>query len=303
MIRTFLVVFLLFCATRASAQPAEEPPLEPLYERIADDLKAGKPLVVVAHYGMWQVRAHQPERNLNWGVYYGHATMLKRAKKDPHIAKNFEFHDWEPVLEKTPETPTEDVPLRTLVFAQTVLPNTAWNTKQVTKPFRVYLVMYAWESQTAAALAATNLMRRGQGEVLELEDKTLLDTTQAQATGYFGHNFFYDYEDFFWPGLAQIPGQLEKPMGTFSVGCNTARVPGFEPWFEDPNTYALLFSKSLMASEGYSTLALMDGLMGYLQGKELVELGDRTYQYFQKLGKPERRVGKPFVTRGFKLKP
>jgi hypothetical protein len=292
--QVFVVVFVLLCVPFvASAQG-----LDPFYARVAEDLSAGKPLVIVAHYGMWQVRADNPERNLNWGVYYGHATMMRRASRDTHIAKNYVFHDWKLIFEREG---TLD-PLRTLVFSQTVKPNKYWRAAGVTQPFTVFLVMYAHKNQEGAALAATKLMRQSLGESLTLDDGATLDTSAAQATGYFGHNFFYDYEDFRWDGLSKVSGEPSRTVGIFSVGCNTARVPGFDAWY-GPNTAVLLYSKSLMASEGYSTLALMDGVLRHLSNRELVELGDRTYKYFQKLGKPDRRVGSPFVAQDHKLNP
>lgn len=296
--RTIPLFFLLVLCIAAPALAQQKPrSLDDFYGRVAEDLRADKPLVIVAHYGMWHVRADEPERNLNWGVYYGHATMLKRARKDRHIARNFTYHDWRLVFERQQD---ED-PLRTLVFAQTIKPNAQWRAAGVEAPFKVYLVMVAHKNQEGAALAATRTFRQGRGELLTLDDGTQLDTGDAAAAGYFGHNFFYDYEDFRWSGLEDVSGAPAREVGIFAVGCKTARVPGFDAWMAE-NTTVLLFSRSLMASEGYSTLALADGILRHLDGRAFVDHADRTYQYFQKLGKPERRVGKPFVSESYRLR-
>lgn len=276
---------------------AQEQSFEPLYHRIADDIKAGKPLIVVSHYGMWAVRNDQPERNLNWGVYYGHATMMKRAKKDRHIKKLYTHHKFKSVF----ATSQDSDPMRTLVFKTTVKPNKRWRKKGVEKPFDLYVVMKAYQDQEQAAVDSTQLSRGQNSETFVTDEGVELNTKDAQVTGYFGHNFFYDYEDFSWPGLADVSGEIAKPMGLFSVGCNTARVPGFDAWFET-NAVPLLFSRSLMASEGYSTLALLDGLARHMNGVEMVKFADKTYAYFQKLGKPKRRVGKPFVSVEYRFK-
>jgi hypothetical protein len=293
--QSLFVLFLgLLMPVTASAQDDEwrsERSLASFYDRTAEDLRAGKPLVITAHYGMWHVRADQPERNLNWGVYYGHARMMKRAASDAHIRKNYRHTDWKLVFERQGR---ED-PIRTLVFTVTVTPNETWRTLGVAEPFPVYLVMHAYADQEAAALAATSNLRQDEGEAITLDDGTRLDTGAAQATGYFGHNFFYDYADFEWDGFDEVKGAPGRPKGVFAVGCKTGRVPGFDAWYGE-NVNVLLYSRTLMASEGYSTLALADGLIRHLDGAALADHANDTYRYFQKLSKPDRRVGKPFVS-------
>jgi hypothetical protein len=285
-------------ATPPAMQPLVERELDDLYARIGADLARGEPLVIHAYYGMWQVRPDEPERNLNWGGYYGHRTMMMRARKDKHIAALYAHHDWRLVYEEA--QPTD--PLRTLVFHQRVTPNEAWRAQGVREPFDVYLVMEAWQGQEQGAEAMTRHLRRSEGRVFKVEGRDApLDTSSAHAVGYFGHNFFYDYEDFRYDGLDQITGQISAPTGVFVVGCNTARVPGFDRLLT-PNAYALLYSRSLMASEGYSTLSLAEGLIQRMRSAQLVRHADKTYKYFQTLNKP-RRVGSPFVGQNYRLVP
>lgn len=287
-----LIALALLLATPAPADDWRRPmPLDPLYGRIADDLKAGKPLVFALHYGMWFTRADDPDNNLNWGMRWGHATMLRKARRDPHIKKNYRHIDWRPVLKAKAQAD----PIRTHVYRQTVRPNARWRRAGVTEPFTVYLVMQAWTSQAEAAKAMTRVLRQSRDRVLTLDDGSTLDVGQAQVTAYYGHNMFYDHPGFHWDGLDRIEGTPDRPVGVAAVGCNTGRVPGFDRLVGE-NVSVLLYSRSLMASEGYSTLALTDGVLRRMTSKELVRFGDRTYAYFQKLGKPGRRVGKPFVS-------
>ena len=192
-------------------------------------------------------------------------------------------------------------PLRTLVFHQRVRPNARWRKHGVTAPFDAYLVMEAYANREDAARAMTRNLRRAEGRELTLADGTRVDVGAAQAAGYVGHNLFYDYPGFRWDGLSSIAGTPERAKGLFAVGCNTGRVPGF-PELVDENVYALLMSRSLMAAEGYSTLAVTDALLRHATSKEAVRLGNETYRYFQTLGKP-RRVGRPFVSHGHGLYP
>lgn len=299
-----LALGLLLCATAAAADEAPDEswraprPVDGLYARIAEDLKAGRPLIVAAYYGMWFAHADQPERNLNWTGRYGHSTMLRRAGRNRHVRKLYRHTRWKLLLEER----SEQDPLRTLVFGQTVRPNRRWRRLGVTKPFEVLLVMQAYASQVDAAVRMTHNLRRDSGRTLELSDGRRIDVGRAQATGYFGHNLFYDHADFEWDGLRTVPGRPSRPKGLFVVGCNTARVPGF-PALIDRNVHALLLSRSLMASEGYSTLALVDGLLRGLGSRALVRLADDTYRYFQQLERPKRRVGKPFVSHDFRMYP
>jgi hypothetical protein len=295
-----VLVIALTCAGASAEQEADtwqrSRSLEPLYERIGADLEQGKPLIIAGYYGMWHTRSDQPDRNLHWGVYYGHKTMMMRAAKDKHITKNYRHADWKLVHR---DKQSSD-PLRVLVFHQKVSPNARWKELGVQQAFDVYLVMQAWQSQEGAALAMTKNLRQDSAREVRIDDKTTIDLAEAQAVGYFGHNFFYDYADFEWDGLDGIEGEVERPTGVFAVGCKTGTVPGFGKLLTR-NAFAVLYSRSLMATEGYSTLALADGLIRALDSTEMVGLADRTYRYFQKLAKPDRRVGRPFVSHGYRL--
>lgn len=292
---TFLIAFCI-SSVAAPAVAQEAVPLDAFYQRTAEDLRSGLPIVVVANYGMWQHRPDEPEKNLNWGVYYGHATMMKRARKDGHIRKNYRYHDYRLVFQREQKVD----PIRTLIFETEVKPNARWKEHGVTEPIRAYLVMHAWQDQQEAALAALSNIRQSSGEKVTLDNGVELHTGAAQAAGYFGHNFFYDYEGFSWDGFSAVQGAPTRPKGAFAVGCKTGRVPGFNDWIGE-NVHVLLFSRTLMASEGYSTLALMNGILSHYDGKELVQHADATYQYFQKLGDPDRRVGSPFVSHDYRL--
>lgn len=287
-----LIALALLVAAPAAASDWRHPmPLDPLYARIAADLRAGKPLIFAHFYGMWFTHADDPDHNLNWGMRWGHATMLRKARADrQHIKRHYRYRDWRPVLAHRADAD----PMRTQVYRQTVRPNARWRAAGVTRPFSVYLVMQAWSSQADAAKAMTRVLRRAEGPALTLDDGSVIDVGQAQVTAYFGHNMFYDYEGFQWDGLDRITGAPARPVGVAAVGCKTGRVPGFDR-LVDKNVNVLLYSRTLMASEGYSTLALTDGVLRHLDSRDLVRLANRTYAFFQKLGKPGRRVGKPFV--------
>ena len=284
--------------------------LDPLYTRIAQDLQAGRPLIVSAYYGMWHVRAKKPERNLNWGGRYGHAVMMKKSKKNKHVKKLYRYVNWKLVYEAQSTEMSKQNTLRTLVFTQKIRVPKAWrkyftrsnNQKKIPRTMKVFLVMYAYESQEQAALDMVVNLRQNQDQIITFDDHTKIDVGQSQITGYFGHNFFYDYEQFEWDGFQQITGSVTQAKGVFAVGCKTARVPGFHTLIT-PNVHALLFSRTLMASEGYSTLALVDGILRAYSSEQLAKFANKTYKYFQKLERPHRKVGRPFVSHRYKMYP
>jgi len=273
-------------------------PIEPVYDRIAQDLQAGRPLVIAAYYGLWFDHNQNPDRNLNWGTYYGHARMMARVTRDRHIRRLYRHRHWQRVYADSADVD----PLRTLVYHQRVKPNGRWRAAGVTTPFDAYLVMQAFASREEAAIRMTRTLRQSADHRLTLDDGVVIDVGAAQIAGYFGHNLFYDYDNFEWDGLRSIPGAPTAAKGVFAVGCKTGRVPGFNEVL-GPNVFALLYSKTLMAAEGYSTLALTDGVLRHLDGRQMVAFGNRTYAYFQRLGKPDRRVGKPFVSHEYLLFP
>ena len=99
-IALFSALVAIAAAPLASAAEPSTRTLESLYARIGEDVRAGRPLIIHAYYGMWQARADEPDRNLNWGVYYGHKTMLERARRDSHIKKLYRYRDWRLVHEQ-----------------------------------------------------------------------------------------------------------------------------------------------------------------------------------------------------------
>jgi hypothetical protein len=221
---------------------------------------------------------------------------MKRAAKDKHVRKLYRHWRWQLVHEQVGQKD----PLRTLVFHQRIKPSSGWRAAGVVEPFDAYLVMQAFSSREDAAVAVARNLRQSVDRTVTLADGTVLDVGAAQAAGYVGHNLFYDYDDFEWDGFGGVSGDVASPKGVFAVGCKTGRVPGFHELVTE-NVFVLLFSRTLMAAEGYSTLALADALVGRLSSAQMVALGNRTYAYFQKLGRPDRRVGKPFVSHGHGL--
>lgn len=263
--------------------------MDGLYERIAEDLKAGKPLIVTSYVGMWYKRDGDPERNLNWGSRDGHYTMLKRARKHGHTRESYRHHKWEQVLFEKHE---ED-PLRIAVFHHNVTPRKAWQELGVTEPFDMYLVMFAYQIREQAGLDMGRNLFAGKAQTLTLDDGTDLDLSQSQVMGYMGHNFFYDFEDFEYEPLTSLRKPLERATGLFAIGCKTGEVPGFLNLL-DKNVHVVLFTHDFMAVEGHATLSLLEGLARKFSGKQIARLANRTYRSFRRLYDPESTPGRHY---------
>ena len=277
-------------------------PIDPLYTSLAADLKAGKPLLIAGFFGLSDPHLDDPEKNPCWGTYYGNARFMKRASGDVHVKKLYEFTGWTLLQEE--ENPTD--PVRTLVFHQRINPSKAWKTAGVEEPFDAYLVMQAFESREQAATHMAVALRASRGATVELaglegaEQPMRLNLGDAQVVGYIGHNFFFDYEDFYWDGFEPIKERPSRPKGLFVISCMSGRVPGFLTLLGH-NVHVLLLSRYFISAEGYSLLSVVDGVLQHASSRGLVDLADRTYQYFHTLHHPEKKVYWPFLGQDFRL--
>jgi len=274
--------------------------LDPFYARVAEDLRAGRPLVVAAFCGLWFVHEDDPERNLNWGTREAHWRLLERATRGrAPLGKRFRLTRWIRVYSASAAAD----PVRVAVYRAEATPDRRWRALGVERPFPVYLALLAYAEREQAGVAAVRALRLEEGPKLALEDGVTLDLGRdAQAVGYLGHNFFYDYPDFAYDGLAAVRGTPPRPKGFFAIACNTGLVPGF-PQVVGPNVHVLLMTRSFMAVPGWPTLALVDGLSRAFASRELVDHADEAYRFYHHLYDPDERVGRPFVSHDHRLYP
>lgn len=273
-------------------------PLDPFYARLAEDLKAGRPLVVAGYCGLWFAHEDEPERNLNWGTREAHWRLFERIVRGGEpLGRRYRLTRWTRVH----STVSDADPVRVAVYRAEARPDRRWQALGVERPFPVYLALLAYTEREEAGVAAVRALRRDEGLRIALDDGGVLDLGRdAQAVGYLGHNFFYDHEDFGYDGLARIEGAPSRPKGFFAIGCHTARVPGF-PEVVGPNVHVLLMSRSFMAVPGWPTLALVDGVARAQSSRELVDHADAAYRFYHHRYDPDERVGRPFVSHDHRM--
>jgi hypothetical protein len=298
--RNFATVVQTHAATvwKNLDERAREPQeIDALYTRIAEDLRAGRPLLIVSYVGLISEFNDQPERNASWGSYYGNATYFKRSHRDKHTPKLFTHPRWT----QRYETEADQDPVRSLVFHHRSSPNEAWKAYGVQDDFDIYLVLLAYRESERAGLELAANLRLDDAPVLSLDDGTALDLSQAQAMGYEGHNYFYDW-GFDWDGFETAPGRVLRPKGLFSISCRTAREPG---WFElvRHNVSVLLFAADFVSAEGYTMLAVVDGLATHASSAEVAGLANDAYAYYHSLNHPEWKRHNPWVSQNSRLHP
>lgn len=264
--------------------------LDGLYERIAEDLVAGKPLVVATYCGQWDA-TKAPEDDIHWGTRFGPWRMFSRALYDEDVQKQFTHWSWEEVHW---EEKSRD-PVRTAVFRLEVEPNDHWNALGVGRTFEVYHVMLLFQDRHAAAVEAAGVLRDEETRTVLLTDGGSLEMANAQIVGYNGHNFYYDGP---FEGLHQLHATPVRAKGGFVIGCKTAE--HFHESMVDTNIHGTLFTTSFMAPEGYNLLALIDGIVQAKDGRTICEACNDAYRHFQVLG-GQTRPGPLFVNQAYRL--
>tara|TARA_Y100000034_G_C6884161_1_gene405705 strand:- start:751 stop:1761 length:1011 start_codon:yes stop_codon:yes gene_type:complete len=271
-----------------------------LYEEIAKDLRNGEPLIISTYAGLWG-SGNEPERNLHWGSFYGPFSMFDRSKKDKHIDKNYENHEWSKIFFEE----NDYDPVRIAAFEMDMEPNGFWRNMGVDEKFKVYHVMQSYEDLELAGSDLNRNFRNNEGIVINLDDGAI-KTGDARIVGYNGHNYYFDrwssiefdsegnieYTlnfDTEYPTHSDVP---KDPKGVFSIGCMTKDF--FRDDLIDEKVYGVAFTTSLMAPEGYNLLALADGILQGLNGEELAKKMNESYRYFQVLG-GQRKPGPLFV--------
>jgi len=281
--------------------------IEPLYDEIVNDFKEGKPLVIAtavaldSTHGRWingeyVAYANPLEKNLYWGGFsFGHKEMWNKRQ------------NWEKVFEQK----YEKSPVEILVYHKRFLPNERWRNKGVEDSVDVYFVpmAYRWSGMNTAvtdilaylkedpfAMANDTSRNDSNGRhpfQLSLDNGVELDLREALIWAYCGHN---PAMGFVIPDSlkSKIVGIPEKNKGVAIIGCETENT--LSNLFVSYNIYGLAFTYNRkdglegVAPEGYTTIALVDGILNMDNGLELKQRMDRTYAKWQ------NRIGEQFFS-------
>jgi hypothetical protein len=290
--RTTAVV-LAFCsiagAAPAAAQKASvaESWLSSLYDDMAPELAAGRPLVVQVHVPLCDndvLRCgrgrlgdgEDADGNLYWATSGGFRGWFGRKGSG-----------WR--LVHTARAPEEDV-IEVRVWRRKVSPGAGLRARGVRKAVPVYVVAYAWrgESIARAMSAYAADLFGGKARRIALPDGEVLAAGgAARLVAFVGHNGWMDVADFAWPRTSRKAAR----KATIAVACITEDY--LVPAVPDERRVPLLFTRSLLfagahAFEGaVSSFAAGDTLAG------IRESAVRAYAAGQ--GKPLPRVRAAFT--------
>jgi hypothetical protein len=221
---------LVLCAPRAgsAAESDEETWLAALTERVVEDLKAGRPLVVQVHAPLCDATiipcgnaklgdGDSLETNLYWSTTPGFGKWFSRRGGG-----------WKKVMERRGEETGDGALLALLVYRRTMNASAAWRKRGAPKRFEVYVVICGWRGKAIdRALAAYAREVSGLDErVIALPESTELSDEphreplraggSAQLVAFSGHNRLMDVGAYEWPAPAK------RPIGVIAVACLTA---------------------------------------------------------------------------------
>lgn len=268
-----LVGAALLLATVPDARAAD--PLQPLYRRIARDLKAGRPLTITAHVALCDNRAiwcgsrklgagGDPRHNLYWGgaaglrSWFDHRRGWKRLLLDRG--------DGRVVLE------------RAVYRFRVRRPSLRFRRLGVRRGFDVLLLGLAYHGAHIGRAMGTFVRQvaKEQGTRLLLPGAgTVAVGGLGHVVGYLGHNHLMDVPRFRWPAVTRA-----RPVGYFGLACLTAQYLARR--LNHQKISALLLSRVFMYPGAFTLEGLARGLAAGLSHRGVFRRGARLYARYQK---------------------
>jgi hypothetical protein len=245
--------------------------LDPLYQRIAADLRAKKPLTVQVHVALCDNSlitcgghglgdGDDLQRNLYWATSGGLRGWFERRGSG-----------WKRLA--VVKSPREGV-LEEVRYRRRVEPSAAWRARGVTEPFDLEVDAFAWRGR----------------EIDGALDQFIadLDAARTHLVAYVGHNGWMDRRTLSWPR----PGTT--PTGAIAIACMT-RWYLREP-LSAPARVPLLVTTDLLFAGSH---ALDGALQAVAAGAPLAEIRDSAARaYAEGEDKRFERVRRAFTNPG-----
>jgi hypothetical protein len=286
-----LVLAIWLAPMSARAEGDADAWLDGLYQRIAADLGAGRPLVVHAHVPLCSndiIRCgghglgdgDNPDTNLYWSTSGGFRGWFRRKGSGWTLVKR--------------HRPDEGAVLEEMVWRRRVTPSAAWRRRGVDRPFDVYVVAWAWRGSAiddALEAYVADLYGSKPRPVGLPDGVELAAGGAAQVVAFVGHNRWMDRPPYDWKKAEKRGGQPAAVKGTIAVACKTADyLAGDVP---AASRVPLLMTTDFLFAGAHSFEGAVRALSGGEGLKAIRSAAARAYAEGQ--GKPVGRVGYAFT--------
>ena len=258
-LRTLAPLFVLL----GGAAPARGEALFPgkdlgqLYDRIAEDLRAGQPLTVTVYVALCDndsqgivkvknrriCRGDDPDHNLYWATAGGLSATLDRDR-------------WQRVQRRYPPASALAVEA---IWRKSFQPEGALRARGVTRPFDMYLLARGYRGDHIATATLDYLVAVNRdGELtVKVGDADAKFGGASHVVGYIGHDYFYDVDD---PtellGLNRGDSKLHK--GTFALACTGHRF--IRPAIRRANAHIFILNRTLGFPGAWTVLGILNAL-------------------------------------------
>lgn len=256
----------MFLTFMLAALAAPNKDIGQLYDRIAADVLAGRPLVATLYVALCDndsqgivpvknrrvCRGDDPDRNLYWAAAGGLAATLKQAK-------------WQRV--SLTYFAEGDLAVKA-VWRKTFSPGGALRVRGVREPFHIFIIGrgYRGDHIRQAMMDYLDAVNRDGKMDEEVGGWRLKAGGASHVVGYIGHDYFYDVDDPA-PLLATRNGDSVLPKGTFALSC-TGHV-FIRRAIQRPNAHIFILNRTLGFPGAWTAEAVLAALA---DGKSMKEI-------------------------------
>lgn len=258
-----------------------------LYDEVAADLTAGRPLVVQVHVPLCDNRVlrcgnarlgdgDDPDRNLYWATSGGFRGWFGRKGSG-----------WTEVHRAT--NPEPDL-LEVRVWRREIAATGALRARKIRGKVPIYVVAYAWRGTAidrAMNAYARDLFGTTPRRIELANGDTLAAGGAARLVAFVGHNGWMDVSEFAWP----VPHAKPARKGTIAIACITEDY--LVPAVPAATRVPLLFTRSLLFAGAH---ALEGAVTAFARGGDLAAIREGAVAaYANGQDKPLARVRSAFT--------
>lgn len=259
-----------------------------MYSRMAKDLRRGRPLVVTVHVALcdntWQGivpvpaflgNGDRPRTNLYWGAMHGLFGELRRSRR------------WRLVARRRGVSP--DI-FEVAVFSRRFAPGRFWRRHGVRRPFKVYVVGYAWRGRRIgrAVSAFVRDVYNDRSAILQLKaGNRIAGRGGSHVVGFIGHNHLMDVSVRRYP-FSGVRRSQRLAKGVFVLACRSHRY--FARRMLNSNTANLAMTRTLMAPEAYTVRYLLNALASGADSRGLLQACVAAYARYQRINRRRART-------------